>query len=151
MIPSLRKWPLLPLAAAAALAVSPGFSAPDRVIAPIAHNWSVPLFSPQGFRTMTMGGSEMRPIDDNRIDVVDMNILVFSGDAAARVDTIIRSPFATFLHAESIARGSGPVSLIRDDLEVAGEDWTYFELEKRVLLNRHVRVKFQAAMPDILK
>ena len=41
--------------------------------------------------------------------------------------------------------------LIRDDIEVTGEGWTYFYNEKKVLIARNAHVVFHSALPDILK
>ena len=93
----------------------------------------------------------MRPISADRIDISGMIVTVFSGDAQAKVDSVISSPEATFMINEKIARGDKSVHLVRDDVEVTGDDWTYFYNEKRVLIARNARVVFHAAMPDILK
>ncbi len=100
---------------------------------------------------MTLRGDEVRPISADRIDISGMIVTVFSGDAQAKVDSVISSPEATFMINEKIARGDKSVHLVRDDVEVTGDDWTYFYNEKRVLIARNARVVFHAAMPDILK
>jgi hypothetical protein len=76
---------------------------------------------------------------------------VFNGAADAQVDSVLLSPQATFLINERIARGAQTVRLIRDDIEVQGQDWTYFYNEKKVLINRGAHVVFHAALPDMLK
>jgi hypothetical protein len=116
-----------------------------------AKNWKLPLFTKEGFRSMTLLGSEVRPVDAGRIDVTDMNITVFSGDAAAKVDTVILSPAATFLQKENLARGDKSVRLLRDDIEVTGEDWTYDQTARKATIAKKVRVVFRAQLPDILK
>ncbi|MCX6955587.1 MAG: hypothetical protein NTV51_25865 [Verrucomicrobia bacterium] len=117
-----------------------------------AKNWVLPLFSPkEGFRTMTLRGSEVRPVGTARVDVTDLNITVFSGDAAARVETLLLSPSASFFAKEKRATGEKSVRLIRDDIEVTGEGWVYLHDTKTVSLARNVRVVFTAQLNDILK
>ena len=48
-------------------------------------------------------------------------------------------------------RGTSNVRLVRDDIEVTGEEWTYDHNAKKVSLARHARITFKAALPDILK
>ena len=117
-----------------------------------AVNWVLPLFTDkEGFRTMTLRGSEVRPGAHNSIAVRDLNITVFSGDAAARVDNVLLSPVADFFPKENRAAGDGPVRLIRDDVEVTGVGWTYDHAAKKVSLQSRVHVTFRAQLNDILK
>ncbi|HXQ80680.1 MAG TPA: hypothetical protein VN775_05175 [Opitutaceae bacterium] len=144
-----REKPLL--AAVALLASILGTAAQDVAVAPPARNWTLPLFTKEGFPEMTLRGDEVRPVSSDRIDISGMTVTVFSGDALARVDSVLSSPEATFMINEKIARGDKSVRLVRDDVEVTGENWTYFYKEKKVLIARNARVVFHAAMPDILK
>jgi len=139
------------LAAAAALAAALGASAQDIAVAPPARNWTLPLFTKEGFRQMTLRGDEVQPVSTDRVDITGMNVTVFSGGPEARVDSVLLSPQATFLINERIAKGTREVRLIRDDIEVRGEDWTYFYSEKKVLINRGAHVVFHAALPNMLK
>lgn len=129
---------------------APAASAPP--VAVPAKNWVLPLFTAKdGFRTMTLRGSEVRPIGTQRVEVIDLSITVFSGDAAATVETMLLSPAASFFPKEKRATGEKSVRLIRDDIEVTGEGWTYDHEGKRVSLARNVRVVFRAQLNDILK
>lgn len=116
-----------------------------------ARNWSTQLFTKEGFHSMTARGSEVRKASDTELDVVDLNLTVFCGDATNRVETIILSPAATFFPKQSIARGDRGVRLIRDDLEAAGTRWTYEHAEKKVSLHGQVRIVINAEFKDLLK
>ena len=100
---------------------------------------------------MTLRGDEVRPISSDRIDVTGMNVTVFSGDAEARVDTVLISPEATFLLNEKTVQGDKTVRLVRDDVDVRGEGWSYNYNEKKVLIYRRTHVVFRSALPDMLK
>jgi hypothetical protein len=116
-----------------------------------AQNWVLPLFSDkEGHRTMTLRGSEVRPLGQ-RIGVTDLSITIFSGDAAARVDSILLSAEAVFSPKENRAAGDKTVRFIRDDIEVTGTGWTYDHAQKKVSLRENVRVTFAAQLNDILK
>ena len=116
-----------------------------------AKNWVLPLFTKEGFRSMTLRGSEARPIGTNRLDVVDMNITVFTGGATAKVESMLLSPAASFFADEKIARGGGSVRFLQDDLEVTGEQWTYDHNAKKVSIAQHARITFAAQLPDLIK
>jgi len=125
-------------------------AAPAPTPAP-AQNWVLPIFTDKdGFRSMTLRGSEVRPQGKN-IEVSDLSITVFSGDAAARVDSILLSPSAVFLTKENRATGDKAVRFIRDDFEVTGVGWTYDHALKKVSLQSNVRVTFRIPLNDILK
>jgi len=140
------------LLAAAALAAAPaGARAQEIPVAPPARDWTLPLFTKEGNRQMILRGDQVQPVSTDRVDIVGMNVTVFDGMADTKVDSVLISPQATFLINERIARGAQTVRLIRDDIEVQGQDWTYDYNEKKVLINRGAHVVFHAALPNILK
>jgi hypothetical protein len=116
-----------------------------------ATNWVLPLFTDkEGFRSMTLRGSEVRP-GTKTIAVTDLSITIFSGDALAHVDTMLLSPAAIYSPKENRASGEQSVRLIRDDIEVTGFGWTYDHIGKKISLQQKVRVTFRAQLNDILK
>jgi hypothetical protein len=130
--------------AAPPIVFTPGGAAP-------AVNWVLPIFTDkEGYRSMTLRGSEIRPIG-RTIAVTDLSITIFSGDARSAVDTILLSPSAIFSPKENQASGEKSVRLIRDDIEVTGVGWTYDHATKKVSLQQNVRVTFLAQLNDILK
>ncbi|MGA2016710.1 MAG: hypothetical protein ABSH26_07115 [Opitutaceae bacterium] len=139
------------LAAAAALIAGATGAAQEAAVPPPARNWTLPLFTKEGFAQMTLRGDEVRPVTADRIDVSGFSVTAYSGDAQARVDSVLSSPEATFLINEKVARGDRSVRLVRDDAEVTGEMWTYSYNEKKVIIARNAHVVFHAAMPDILR
>lgn len=126
-------------------------TAEDSMLAPPARDWTLPMFTKEGYRQMTIRGDEVHPVSADRVDITGMNVTVFSGKPDAKVDSVILSPKATFLLNEKIARGAGPVRLVRDDVEVSGEGWTYIYSEKKVLISQHAHIVFHTALPDMLK
>jgi len=140
-----------PWAALALAACCLAARADELSVAPPATNWTLPLFTKEGFRQMTLKGNEVRPVTANQVDITGMNFTVYSGTAEAKVDSVLLSPRATFMINERVAKGDQTVRLVRDDLEVLGEDWTYLYNEKKVLIGRNAHVVFHAALPNILK
>ena len=136
-------WLLLAVVARAD-AVEPAVTAP-------AKNWSATLFTKQNFHSMTLRGSEARFGVNSAINVVDLNLTIFAGDATNHVETIRLSSAATFQAKENTAQGDKGVRLIRDDLEASGTRWTYDHAQKKVSLHDHVRIVFNAELQSILK
>jgi hypothetical protein len=139
------------LAAAGLLGCRPRAAAQEIAVAPPAKNWTLPLFTKEGYHQMTLRGDEVHPISSDRVDIVGMNFTVFSGGPDGKVDSVLLSPAATFLINERTAHGDQSVRLVRDDVEVTGEDWSYDYKEKKVLIQRKSHVVFHAALPDMLK
>lgn len=131
-------------------ALLPGGEAAAPTPAP-AQNWVLPIFTDkEGYRSMTLRGTEVRPRGKD-IEVTDLSITVFSGDASARVDSILLSPAAVFHTKENRAAGDKSVRFIRDDFEVTGVGWTYDHAARKVSLQSNVRVTFRTPLNDILK
>lgn len=120
--------------------------APVPATAP-AINWVLPLFTDrEGYRAMTLRGSSVKPADNGGIAVTDLNITIFSGDAAARVDTVLLSQDAVFLPKENRAFGEKTVRVIRDEIDVTGEKWTYDQAGKKVSIRENVQVVYRAPL-----
>ena len=116
-----------------------------------AVNWVLPIFTDkEGFRSMTLRGSEVRPVGKS-VAVTDLSITIFTGDAKAQVDSMLLSPAAVFSPKENRASGDKTVRFIRDDVEVTGLGWTYDHVTRKVSLQQNVRVTFRAQLNDILK
>jgi len=151
VIQSIMHRSLRTAAAAGALLAGAIATADEIQVAPPARNWALPLFTKEGYRQMTLRGDEVRPVSNDQVDISGMTVTVFSGDARAKVDSFLSSPEATFMINEKIARGPGAVRLVRDDVEVTGNGWTYYYEQRKVLIARDAHVVFHAAMPDLLK
>ena len=135
----------------AALAISaPAFAPAAEINAP-AYNWALPLFTKEGFRTMVAHGSKASVAGPDQYEVLDLNLTLFSGDAATRVETVILSPDATFQPDAKIAHGENRVRFIRDEVEASGLRWNYRHAEKKISLDGDVRVTFRAELTGLLK
>ena len=120
--------------------------------APLAVNWSSNIFTKDNYRSMSVRGAKASfPSSNSEVEVVDFDLTVFSGDAARKIETVIRAPAATFLPRQNLARGETGVRLIRDDLEASGVHWTYDHAQKKVSLTGRVQIVFNAEFKNLLK
>ncbi len=118
-----------------------------------AVNWVLPIFTDkEGFRSMTLRGTEVRPAGKD-IAVTDLSITIFSGDAASRVESMLLSPQAVFQPKQNRASGDGAVRYLSDEAEITGTGWSYEHGEKvkKVSLRSNVRIVLKAQLNDILK
>ena len=146
-MPSFAKKVLLCLVpAAAALAANTQISADRPII-----NFRLPAMNPEGFRAWLVRGSEARYANENRIDVKELTLSVFSGKADEKVETLILSPVAVVHPADAIVTGPENIRVINDQFEASGTDWRYAQKEKKVSIAKHVRVTFQAQLKNYLK
>ena len=124
----------------------PAFTANAPVV-----NFRVPPFTKDGFRSWLLSGAEGRYVSANRLDVTDLNLTVFDGTAANRVESVFLSPSATALINDGQVRGQDRLRLITDDFEATGEDWRYDHRAKKVSIYKNVRVVFHAQLKDMLR
>jgi hypothetical protein len=132
------------------LASNPGHAAENAPSEP-AKNFILPTFTREGYHSMRLCGSEARMLTLRLIELDDMNLTVFSGDASNRVDSVLLSPIARVSLDNDTARGPGAVRLIRDDLELTGEQWIYDHNKKSISIAKNVRVVFHSELKDLLK
>lgn len=114
-------------------------------------NFRVPTFTKEGHRSWLLCGSEGRYINEDQLDVTNLNLTVFSGDASNHVESVFLSPSATALLNAGQVRGLGRLRLITDDFEATGADWLYDHRQKKVSIRKDVHVVFHTQLKDILR
>lgn len=135
---------------AAALTASAQVSTRVSSDAPIV-NFRLPTFTEAGHRAWLVRGSEAKLISAREIDVNELTMTVFSGDATERIRTMILSPVARLLPEEQVVFGPSSIRVIDDEFEASGEDWRYEHQEKRVSIRKNVRVAFRAQLKSLLQ
>ncbi len=141
------------LFAPAAWAAGGAFDAPASV--PVkAYSWSLNDFTPQGFLSMRLTGSEARPGGGDRADLSEVNLTLFSGTPEPEIQTILISPQASWYPKERRVSGPGQVRVIRynhdrEICEMTGEDWSYDEAGKKVSIGRNLHLVYLAPLHGI--
>ena len=126
--------------------------------APITE-FKLTVFSDEGFRSSLLRGSEAHYINDNQIDLVGMQYSTFLENEAGDLDATLLAPTATvFINNKKVkVQGDGAMRLLRKDLDVTGEKWTYEHAgkhdstPKKLVIERNVHVIFRIEMKDMLK
>lgn len=114
-------------------------------------NFRLPMFTPEGNRAWLVRGSEARFASANEIDIRELTMTLFTGDATDRVETMILSPQARVLTNDAVATGTQTIRVINDSFEATGSEWRYNHREKRISIAKNVRVTFRAEFKDLLK
>ncbi|WP_145929129.1 hypothetical protein OH491_14600 [Termitidicoccus mucosus] len=118
-------------------------------------NFRLPAFNEQGYRTSLLTGSEGRYIGPEQIDVTNLDLAIYPGDGTMRVETRLTAPTASFFLKNTAApRASGKesVRLVHEnEIDASGEDWAYDHGQKKLWINKNVRLVFPAPLQDILK
>ena len=138
---------LLPAAAAAAALAASTEIAPDKPVT----NFRLPTFTADGNRAWLVRGSEAMFPSQDRIDIKELTLSIFSGKPDGRVETMILSPTARVQPTESVVTGEKTIRVINDDYEATGSDWRYAHKEQRVTIAHEVHVVFNTELKDILK
>lgn len=142
LIPLLLALPAFLLAADAAPKVA--------ARAPIK-NFRLPTFTVEGFRHTMLRAAEARVPDPSRIDVTEMELVLFSGQADEAIDAMLAAPVATFFPEKLLASGDRTVRLERSELTLTGADWTYDHPASTITIRRDAHLVFRAPIGDILK
>jgi hypothetical protein len=127
------------------LASNLGHATESALSAEPAKNFILPTFTREGYYSMRLCGAEARMLTLRLIQLDDMTLTVFSGDASNRVDSVLLSPRAL------VSLDNDTIRLIRDDLDLTGEQWTYDHPKKSISIARNVRVVFHSELKDLLK
>lgn len=143
---------LLPVFLLLLLTVAPAPAANTRIASdkPIV-NFRLPDFTPEGYRSWFLRGSEARYPSDGLIDIKELNLTIFNGQADEKATTLILSPAAQVRVADRHVSGNESIRVINDQFEASGSQWTYDHEEKRVSIAKNVRVVLHTQLNDILK
>jgi hypothetical protein len=114
-------------------------------------NFRVPTFTREGYRSWLLCGAQGVYVNETQLNVQDLNLTVFAGNATNKVDSVFLSPAAVALINEGRVRGPASLRLITDDFEATGEDWLYDHRQNKVFIHRNVRVVFHVRLNDILR
>lgn len=112
---------------------------------------SLPAFDKKGNRAYLLRAGEALFVTRTQIDVKNMHFTLFTKDGTGAFDTVLLAPSATFLTDKESVSGKETVRIIRLDLEVTGEDWSYKHADKRVLIGKNARVTYLDELKDIIK
>lgn len=114
-------------------------------------NFRLPTFTDEGFRHVIIRADEARLPDPARIDLVEMELTLFTGRADEQIEAMLAAPSATFFPHKLFATGGETVRLERSDLTVTGADWSYDHKARKIVIKRDAHVIFRSAIGDILK
>ena len=136
------------------LGLVPSFAADPvpkvKASAPIKE-FKLPVFDKAGLKTAYLRAAEGLFVSTSQIDVTEMQVTLFTKDGTGGFETILLAPTASFRTDQQIVSGKDSMRLIRLDIEVTGEQWSYNHPEKRVLIAKNTRVTFQEELNDIIK
>ncbi len=114
-------------------------------------DFKLPMFGQNGYKTWELRGREGRYISEEQIDVLGMNLRLFSGDANLKVHTTIESPAATMLVNESRAEGKSEIKITGNQFQIEGENWRWEGDTRTVTVDKNVKVAFEQQLAGILK
>ena len=114
-------------------------------------NFSTSTFTPDGHRSWLLRASQAQP-DKDRINVTELTLAIFPGKADnEKVETMILSPSATVLPADSVITGESTIRVLNDEFEATGSNWRYTHKDKQVTIAKNVHVIFHAELKEFLK
>ena len=114
-------------------------------------NYSIVFFSEEGYQRIRVQGETAEVKDPTRVRLGGMTLTEYTGDADRTVESVLTAPIAIVEPETEIVSGPESVKLVRDDLELSGENWTYEKEAKRVHIRRNAKLIFNAGFSDLLK
>ena len=126
-------------------------SAPQVTATAPIKNFRLPTFTTEGFRYTMLRAGEARLPDPTRVDVLEMELTLFTGLADEQIDAMLAAPSASFFPQKRLALGSSTVRLERRDLTVTGADWSYDHAARVITIRRDAHVTLRATIGNILQ
>jgi hypothetical protein len=115
-------------------------------------NFKLPMYTvPDGYRAWLIRGTEAHIRGANDIDVSELTLTVFTGDAREKIETMILSPSAHVAPEDQTATGTTGIRVINDAYEASGDGWHFDHKANKVSIDRHVKVVLHGALKGFLK
>lgn len=115
-------------------------------------NFRLPNFTPEGYRSWLVRGSQAQYLPtNNEVDVKDLTLSLFSGKSDDKLTTMILSPAAKVLPDKSQVISDSTIRVINDDFEATGTGWRYDHKERRTTIDKKVRVTLHGEINNFLK
>lgn len=105
-------------------------------------NFQLPMFGENGYRTWELSGDEGRYISADKIEVSQMKMKVFSGDASSTIENRIESPLAMLFVSKNIAIGQGPIRITATTYRIDGQRWFWDGKTRSVVVSQKASVIF---------
>jgi len=109
--------------------------------APIA-NFRLPMFGENGFRSWELSGTQGRYLSDEKIEVDDMKLKIYSGETGMDIEHLIKSPRAILFAQKNIAIGEGPIRITSTRYRITGERWFWDGKTRSVVISKKAAVTF---------
>ncbi len=104
--------------------------------------FSIPTYNADSYREWTLSGEEGIYKEDNRFEVTNMKLSIFSGDAEQNLDTVIESSSAVFDLTGNRATSDAPIHISSATFEIQGEGWSWDGAKGRVVIEKSVTIRF---------
>lgn len=115
-------------------------------------NFRLPNFTPEGYRSWLVRGSQAQYLPtNNEVDVKDLTLSLFSGKSDDKLTTMILSPAAKVLPDKSQVISDSTIRVINDDFEATGTGWRYDHKERKTTIDKKVRVTLHGEINNFLK
>lgn len=121
-----------------------------KTTAPIK-DFRLPAFDKDGKRTTFIRADEALIVSPTQIDAKNMHFTLFTKDGSGAFDTVVLAPSATLLTDKKFISGQESVRLLRSDVEVTGEQWSFDQPGQRVIINKNAKVIFQEELKSVIK
>jgi len=113
-------------------------------------NFKIPVFSEKGYRRWYLQGDKGWYKNEETVEVENMSIKVFSGDQISNLESTILSPNATILPKTNKAFGAEDITVTATDYTLEGQVWTWDGNEKKIYINKNVRLTFNQSLQVVL-
>lgn len=114
-------------------------------------DYSISFFSDAGYHKMRVEGGSADLQNRNSIRLEAMTLTLFSGEADRSVESVLMAPVAILQPDTELVGGPEAVRLVRDDLELFGEDWSFDHRARKIHLRRNAKIIFNANLAEYLK
>ncbi len=114
-------------------------------------NFKLPLFNEQGFRAWYLRGEQGIYTAEKEVRILGMELQQYSGNEADQVIALMTSPEANMRLNPLVASGPGSINIESELFKAEGEDWIWQGSEKRLIINKNVKVVINAEIGDIIR
>jgi lipopolysaccharide export system protein LptC len=112
-------------------------------------NFKIPMFTQEGYQSWYIHGDEGIYINEEQIDILGMQLMIFSADKHECLQTTIESPKATIIPYENKAKSNNKIQATGNGYRLSGKNWIWSGKLKKITINQNVKIIFDQPLTNL--
>lgn len=112
-------------------------------------NFRLPMFNQEGYQTWHIHGDQGIYVSEDEVEIIGMELTIYSGDQNNLLEATIESPKATIFPLENKAKSCNEIKVVGNNYKLFGKNWFWDGKIKKIIINQNVQVTFTQPLTNL--